>query len=88
VEWHPACFYGGQLETKRKVMKKLALLQLLLLPLAGLAEAPKSAETPAAVRCVEPSGFQRVLDDCEAGATSVAKRLVGLTYAQGVQRMR
>jgi hypothetical protein len=69
-------------------MKKLALLQLLLLPLAGLAEAPKSVETPAAVRCEEQRGLDRVLDRCEAGATSVAKRLVGLTYARGVQRMR
>jgi hypothetical protein len=60
-------------------MKKLALLQLLLLPLAGLAEAPKSVEAPAAVRCEEPgeSGWESY----EAGAKDLAKRLVGFALA-------
>jgi hypothetical protein len=56
--------------------------------LAGLAEAPKSVDPPAAIRCEEPSGFDRVVHSCEAGATSFAKRLVGLAYAQGIHRMR
>jgi hypothetical protein len=68
-------------------MKKLALLQLLLLPLAGLAEAPKSTDASAAVRCVEPSAVQTVWEKCEAGATDMAKRLVGMSYAQGATRL-
>jgi hypothetical protein len=62
-------------------MKKLALLQLLLLPLAGLAEAPKSE--PAAIRCEEPSAVDRAWERSEAGLKDVAKRLVGFSYAQG-----
>lgn len=62
-------------------MKKLALLQLLLLPLAGLAEAPKSA-APAAIRCEEPSAINRVWDSCEHGVKDAAKRLVGFPHAQ------
>ena len=61
-------------------MKKLALLQLLLLPLAGFAEG-RSYESAAADSCE-----QRVIDvaweHCEAGLKDFAKRLVGSSYAQ------
>jgi hypothetical protein len=57
-------------------MKKLALLQLLLLPLAGLAEAPKSVEAPAAMRC--EGAQQSTWEAYEAGAKDFAKRLLGL----------
>jgi hypothetical protein len=66
-------------------MKKLALLQLLLLPLAGLAEAPKTVD-PAAIRCEEPTALDRAWQTSEAGLKEVAKRLVGFSYAQGVNR--
>jgi hypothetical protein len=64
-------------------MKKLALLQLFLLPLAGLADSPKSAEASAAVRRVEPSALEAGWHESESGLKSFAKRLVGFSYAQG-----
>jgi hypothetical protein len=63
-------------------MKKLALLQLLLLPLAGLAEAPKTADPIAAVRCEEPRAVQSAWQTYEAGAKDLAKRLMGFSFAQ------
>jgi hypothetical protein len=74
--------YLRQPRTPTKVMKKLALLQLLLLPLAGLAEAPKVVE-PAAMRCEEPSAADRAWQRSEAGFKELAKRLLGFSYAQG-----
>jgi hypothetical protein len=66
-------------------MKKLALLQLFLLPLAGvLAESPKPAvASSAAVRCIEPSALESGWQKSESGLKSFAKRLVGFSYAQG-----
>jgi hypothetical protein len=67
-------------------MKKLALLQLFLLPLAGvLAESPRPAvaSSSAAVRCSEPSALESSWQKSESGLKSFAKRLVGFSYAQG-----
>jgi hypothetical protein len=58
-------------------MKKLVLLQLLLLPLGGLLEGTGAAEA-AAVRCHEPSAAERI----QSGLSGLAQRLVGLSYAQ------
>ena len=58
-------------------MKKLVLLQLLLLPLGGLMDSTSSAEA-AAVRCEEPSNMQRI----ESQLEHLAQRLVGASYAQ------
>ena len=63
-------------------MKKLALLQLLLLPLAGLAEAPKSADASADVCIEQPSAVESAWQASESGMKSFAKRLVGFSYAQ------
>ena len=58
-------------------MKKLVLLQLLLLPLGGLIEGTSAAEA-AAVRCEQPSNMQRI----ESKLERLAQRLVGASYAQ------
>lgn len=63
-------------------MKKLALLQLLLLPLAGLAESPKNADSSAGVRIEQPSALETAWHASESGVKSFAKRLVGFSYAQ------
>jgi hypothetical protein len=63
-------------------MKKLALLQLLLLPLAGLIENPKSADASAGVRIEQPSALEDAWHASEMGVKSLAKRLVGFSYAQ------
>jgi hypothetical protein len=58
-------------------MKKLVLLQLLLLPLGGLLDVTSAAE-PAAMRCEQPSAVERV----EHQFSGFAKRLIGASYAQ------
>jgi hypothetical protein len=63
-------------------MKKLALLQLLLLPLAGLVETPKSADASAGVRIEQPSALENAWHASETGMKSFAKRLVGFSYSQ------
>ncbi|HKU36834.1 MAG TPA: hypothetical protein VJR89_01770 [Polyangiales bacterium] len=62
-------------------MKKLVLLQFLLLPVGGLLDST-SAAAPAAVRCEQPSAA----DGFERGIRNVAERLVGLSYAQSPVR--
>jgi hypothetical protein len=64
-------------------MKKLALLQLLLLPLASLADATVFPAEPA--RTVECRTLESVWDSCEAGLEVFARRLVGVGYAQADQ---
>ena len=61
-------------------MKKLALLQLFLLPLAGFAEG-RSYENSAA-QSGEQSAVDVAWDRCEAGLKDLAKRLVRSSYAQ------
>jgi hypothetical protein len=58
-------------------MKKLVLLQLLLLPLGGLLDSTSAAEARV-VHCQEPSTAQRI----ESQLESFAQRLVGASYAQ------
>jgi hypothetical protein len=58
-------------------MKKLVLLQLLLLPLGGLLDGTSAAEA-AAVRCEQPSAVERI----ESQLSGFAQRMVGLSYAQ------
>jgi hypothetical protein len=76
-------------------MKKLALLQLLLLPIAGFADVPHSnhqtvidgsavvrdADHAAAVRG-EHSGAPSAW---EAGLKNLGKRLIGFSYAQNTR---
>jgi hypothetical protein len=62
------------------LMKKIALLQLLLLPLASLADATVFPAQPA--RSVERCGVESVWNRCEAGLEVFARRLVGVGYAQ------
>lgn len=58
-------------------MKKLVLLQLMLLPLGGLLDGPSTAEA-AAMHCHEPSAVERF----ESQLGNLAQRLVGASYAQ------
>lgn len=68
-------------------MKKLALLQLLLLPLAAIAEG-SGYEAAAANGGREQTTVEIVVESCEAGLRDLAKRLVGSSYAQGAAQGR
>ncbi len=62
-------------------MKTLALLQLLLLPLAGLVETPKSADASTGV-CVErPSALEDAWHASETSLKKFAKRFAGSSEA-------
>jgi hypothetical protein len=65
-------------------MKKLALLQLMLLPLAGMADVTSASEGPAQVRGEQPLA-EIAWENLEDGATAFARRLVGVGYAQSLQ---
>ena len=63
-------------------MKKLVLLQLLLLPLGGLLDSASSAEAASAGK--QPSA---AVERVESELSNFAKRLVGLSYAQSPRGM-
>lgn len=69
-------------------MKKLALLQLLLLPIAGMADVTAASEGMARSRdhiADEERLAAVVWQHVEAGSSAVARRLIGVGYAQSLQ---
>jgi len=69
-------------------MKKLALLQLMLLPIAGMADITSASAGMAQARenvVDEERLAATVWDTVEAGASAFARRLVGFGYAQSQQ---
>jgi hypothetical protein len=76
-------------------MKKLALLQLLLLPIAGFADVPRSNDQTvidgsAVVRETNHAAAVRgehggAPSAWEAGLTNLGKRLMGFSYAQSTR---